>query len=70
MLVKKILSLTLVLHLSAAGCAHDKSPNSTLGDVPDTRMAIRLPVEADRAHRGVMMMHLETVQVLMAALAD
>ncbi|HEX9743498.1 MAG TPA: hypothetical protein VGA17_12000 [Nitrospiraceae bacterium] len=53
-----------------AGCNHDKSKPYELGDVPDTRIPIHLPAEADRAHREVMMMHLETVQVLMAALAD
>ena len=70
MLIRKFLGLALVLHLAAAGCAHDESSNSTLGDVPDTRTAIQLPSETDRAHRDVMMQHLETVQVLTGALAD
>ena len=56
--------------LWTAGCNHDKLKPHELGDVPDTRTPVHLPVEADRAHREVMMMHLETVQVLMAALAD
>ena len=56
--------------LWTAGCNHDKSKPYELGDVPDTRTAIRLPVEADRAHREVMMQHLETVQVLVGALAE
>ena len=56
--------------LWAAGCNHDTSRPYELGDVPDTRTPIHLPAEADRAHREVMMQHLETVQVLTGALAD
>ena len=56
--------------LWTAGCNHDKSKPYELGDVPDTRTAIRLPAESDRAHREVMMQHLETVQVLTGALAE
>ena len=56
--------------LWTAGCNHDKSKPYELGDVPDTRIPIHLPAEADRAHREVMMQHLETVQVLTGALAD
>ena len=41
-----------------------------MGEVPDTRTPIQLPTEADRAHREIMMQHLETVQVLTGALAD
>jgi len=60
------------------GCADRRAASvplaehAQIGDVavPDTRTPIQLPVEADRAHREVMMVHLETVQVLMAALAD
>jgi hypothetical protein len=56
-----------------AGCA-DKAPKPEpiplMGEVPDTRTPIRLPAEADRAHRDVMMQHLETVQVLVGALAE
>ena len=55
--------------LWAAGCNHDTSKPYELGDVPDTRTSIQLPAEADRAHREVMMKHLETVQVLTGALA-
>ena len=56
--------------LWAAGCNHDTSRPYELGDVPDTRTPIHLPAEAGRAHREVMMQHLETVQVLTGALAD
>ena len=56
--------------LWTAGCNHDKSKPYELGDVPDTRTPVRLPAEADQAHREVMMQHLETVQVLTGALAD
>ena len=68
----------LGLLMIAAGCAERPgasvplAEHAQIGDVsvPDTRTAIQLPVEADRTHREVMMMHLETVQVLMAALSD
>jgi hypothetical protein len=56
--------------LWTAGCNHDKSKPYELGDSPDTRTPIHLPAEADLAHRGIMMQHLETVQVLVGALAD
>ncbi len=56
--------------LWAAGCGHNELKPEVLADVPDARMPIHLPAEADRAHREVMMMHLETVQVLTGALAD
>lgn len=70
MMVKTMLGLAVILHLAVAGCAHEESASYSPGDVPDTRTPVRLPVEADRAHRDVMMMHLETVQVLTGALAD
>lgn len=70
MLVRKFLGLVLMLHLAAAGCAHDESSNSTLGDVPDARALLPLALEAGKEHRAVMLQHLETVQAIMAALAD
>ena len=55
------------------GCA-DRTPlpeaPPLMGEVPETRTPVHLPPEADRAHREVMMQHLETVQVLVGALAD
>ncbi len=54
----------------AVGCVPADTRHDTIEGTPDTRTAVRLPVEADRAHREVMMMHLETVQVLTGALAD
>lgn len=56
--------------LLTAGCNHDKLKPSELGESQDTRTPIHLPPEADRAVREVMMQHLETVQVLVGALAD
>ena len=72
------LLLYVGLLMIAAGCAEPRgaaaplAEHAQVGDVaiPDTRTPIRLPAEADRTHREIMMMHLETVQVLMAALAD
>ena len=75
-----ITSLTLCVGalIGTVGCADRGATSAPLAEhvqvgdvaVPDTRTAVHLPAEADRAHREVMMMHLETVQVLMAALAD
>jgi hypothetical protein len=56
-----------------AGCADRPAGPQTprlMAEVPDTRTPIHLPPEAGRAHRDVMMQHLETVQVLVGALAD
>lgn len=56
-----------------AGCADRPQKPETIplmGEVPDTRTPIQLPIAVDRAHRDVMMQHLETVQVLVGALAD
>ena len=56
-----------------AGCADRPTlPEAPplMGEVPDTRTPIRLPAEAGQAHREVMMQHLETVQVLVGALAE
>ena len=63
----------VVALVCGSGCV-DRTPRleplPLMGDVPDTRTPIHLPAEADRAHRDVMMQHLETVQVLTGALAD
>ena len=56
-----------------AGCADRPTrPQAPplMGSVPDTRTPIQLPPEADRTHRVVMMQHLETIEVLVGALAD
>jgi hypothetical protein len=56
-----------------AGCADQAArleAPKLMGEVSDTRTPIHLPPEAGRAHRDVMMQHLETVQVLVGALAD
>lgn len=55
------------------GCADRPSRSEAIplmGEAPDTRTSIQLPAEADRAHRDVMMQHLETIQVLVGALAE
>lgn len=56
-----------------AGCA-DKTPKSEpiplMGEVPDARVAVSLPEDTEKKHREVMMQHLETVQVLVHALAE
>jgi hypothetical protein len=54
----------------AVGCLQDDTRHDMVEGIPDTRTPVRLPIEADRQHREVKMMHLETVQVLTGALAD
>ena len=70
--MKSYLSVLLVgsVLLLASGCLHDDTRRDTVEGIPDTRTPVRLPVEADRAHREVMMQHLETVQVITGALAE
>lgn len=68
-----VLMLALAGPVLWSGCAdRQKLPEAPplMGEVPDTRTPIRLPPEADRAVREVMMQHLETVQVLVGALAE
>ncbi len=59
--------------LAVAGCADGHAVGAGASSdltVPDTREPIGLPAEAGRAHRDVMLQHLETVQAIVAALAD
>lgn len=68
-----VLMLALAGPVLWSGCAdRQKLPEAPplMGEVPDTRTPIRLPIEAGQAVREVMMQHLETVQVLVGALAD
>ncbi|OGW65569.1 MAG: hypothetical protein A3H49_13145 [Nitrospirae bacterium RIFCSPLOWO2_02_FULL_62_14] len=68
-----VLMLALAGPVLWSGCADRQKlpePPPLMGEVPDTRTPVHLPQEADRAHREVMMQHLETVQVLVGALAD
>lgn len=68
-----VLMLALAGPVLWSGCAdRQKLPEAPplMGEVPDTRTPIHLPMEAGQAHREVMMQHLETVQVLVGALAD
>jgi hypothetical protein len=69
-LMRCCLAIVGCVVLGTAGCGHHESKLEALADVPDARTPIHLPAEADRQHREVMMMHLETVQVLTGALAD
>ncbi len=72
------LGLCLGLLMIAAGCAERPTTPVPLAEhvqvgnvaIPDTRTPIRLPDEAARTHREVMLQHLETVQVIVAALAE
>lgn len=63
----------LGLALVVASCADKQTLGaaaSSSSTVPDTREPIGLSAEAGKEHRVVMLQHLETVQAIVAALAD
>jgi len=65
--------LAVVAIACGSGCvdqAQRHTPSQLMGDVPDTRTAVQLPEETEKTHRDVMMQHLETVQVIVHALAE
>lgn len=67
-------SCLLVLFVLASGCAEQR-PASGTGRVtpahlPDVRTPILLGAEARQEHRAVMLQHLETIQAIVAALAE
>jgi hypothetical protein len=59
--------------LAVSSCA-DKKPNGAAVapavTMPDARAPIGLSAEAGKVHRDVMLQHLETVQAIVAALAE
>ena len=71
---KASLSCLVLLFLLASGCAeHQPAPGmSGVAPVhlPDVRTPIPLGAEARQEHRAVMLQHLETIQAIVAALAD
>jgi len=71
---RAMISGMLVVMLLATGCAEQKSTSSASGvrpvHLPDVRTPVPLDAEARQEHRAVMLQHLETVQAIVAALAD
>ena len=60
--------------LLASGCAEPKAASGINGvtpvHLPDVRTPVQLDADARQEHRAVMLQHLETVQAIVAALAD
>lgn len=71
---RAMISGMLVVILLATGCAEQKSTSSASGvmpvHLPDVRTPIPLGTEARQEHRAVMLQHLETIQAIVAALAE
>ena len=71
---RTMISGMLVVILLATGCAEQKSASSASGvrpvHLPDVRTPIPLGTEARQEHRAVMLQHLETIQAIVAALAE
>jgi len=71
---RAMISGMLVVILLATGCAEQKSASSASGvrpvHLPDVRTPIPLGTEARQEHRAVMLQHLETIQAIVAALAE
>ena len=66
--------LLIFAALLASGCAEQKPASRIKGvtpiHLPDVRRPVQLDAEARQEHRAVMLQHLETVQAIVAALAD
>ncbi len=71
---RAMISGMLVVILLATGCAEQKSTSSESGvrpvHLPDVRAPLPLGTDARQEHRAVMLQHLETIQAIVAALAD
>jgi len=71
---RAMISGMLVVILLATGCAEQKLAPSASGvmpvHLPDVRTPIPLGTEAHQEHRAVMLQHLETIQAIVAALAE
>ncbi len=67
-------SCLVLLFLLASGCAERKSAPDIGGTMPahlpDVRTPILLEADARQEHRAVMLQHLETIQAIVAALAE
>ncbi len=71
---RAVMSGMLVAVLVATGCAEHQSAPAASGatpvHLPDVRTPVQLDADARQEHRAVMLQHLETVQAIVAALAD
>ena len=60
--------------LLMSGCAEPKTASGIKGvtpvHLPDVRTPVQLDADARQEHRAVMLQHLETIQAIVAALAD
>lgn len=67
-------SCLLLLFVLASGCAEQNPAPGASGvtpaHLPDVRTPIPLEADARQEHRAVMLQHLETIQAIMAALAE
>ncbi|MCS6318067.1 MAG: cytochrome c [Nitrospira sp.] len=74
MIRRVVLSLIFFSALLVGGCAEQKSVSGLSGvtpvHLPDVRTPVPLEADARQEHRAVMLQHLETVQAIVAALAD
>ena len=74
MIRQAALPLLLFAALLVSGCAEPKAASGINGvtpvHLPDVRTPVQLDAEARQEHRAVMLQHLETVQAIVAALAD
>ncbi len=66
--------IVLLAVVLASGCAEQKPVSGITGvtpvHLPDVRTPVQLDADARQEHRAVMRQHLETVQAIVAALAD
>lgn len=74
MIRQAALPLLLFAALLVSGCAEPKAASGINGvtpvHLPDVRTPVQLDADARQEHRAVMLQHLETVQAIVAALAD
>ncbi|MEK6802860.1 MAG: hypothetical protein AABZ34_09335 [Nitrospirota bacterium] len=69
-----VFSMACLAALLASGCAEQKTASGITGvtpvHLPDVRTPVQLDAEARQEHRAVMLQHLETIQAIVAALAE
>ena len=74
MIRQAVTPLLCLAALLATGCAEQKPASGTNGvtpvHLPDVRTPVQLDAVARQEHRAVMLQHLETIQAIVAALAE
>lgn len=72
--LQAVIPFLLLAMFTSTGCAEQKPAPRTVGvtpvHLPDVRTLIALSTEARQEHRAVMLQHLETIQAIVAALAE